>query len=281
LKRYPESDYAIGATDYFIGRGAALDSLGVRTAAYFFVKAEEYLLTFNRIDSALANYQIVIDTFETSRYRPKAFAAQAYIYERKTYNSHLAESLYQFISDSFPGSNYSQLAQVRLGKAAPTFEKEVPPELAADSMKLAMADSSRKTDSGRQSEKSGRSPSGSYIDPVTGKELPRAPYPRYPIELRYPQSDWKSDLQGQVVRVKIQIDPFGQARDAVLLATCGSNVIDQAALMAVKQTEWKPEDIPIEYLGGWFYFEVPVEKPKMTIDRDRGQGDGITPFMNQ
>ncbi|RKZ29396.1 hypothetical protein DRQ36_08770, partial [bacterium] len=100
-----------------------------------------------------------------------------------------------------------------------------------------------------------------------GKPLPRAPRPRYPVELRYPLAEWGSDLQGRKVRLKLRIDPFGEAEEIEILASCGNDIIDKAAIAGVRESEWNPEDIPIEQIGGWFYFEVPVTKPKETIDR--------------
>jgi len=268
LVRYPESDYAVGAADYFVGRGAALDSLGVRTVAYYFVKAEEFLLTYHRIDSALAYYRLVSDEYQNSRFRPKAIAAMAYIHENYTYNYTLAESLYQFMSDSFPETEFSQLADVRLGKTAPVFEKDKPPDYAsADENAEPISDEEmekrdrEKRDMEREAERRGE-----YIDPETGQTLPRAPRPKREIELRYPLAEWSTSLQGRRVRLKIRIDAFGEVREVELLASCGNDAIDQAAIFGIKDAEWNPEDIPIEYIGGWFYYEVVVRRPKETID---------------
>lgn len=268
LVRYPESDYAVGAADYFVGRGAALDSLGVRTVAYYFVKAEEFLLTYHRIDSALAYYRLVSDEYSNSRFRPKAIAAMAYIHENFTYNYSIAESLYQFMSDSFPETEFSMLANVRLGKTAPVFEKDKPPEYASDedgtepvSDEEMEKRNQEKRDMERDAERRGE-----YIDPETGQPLPRAPRPQHEVELRYPLAEWSTSLQGRRVRLKVRIDAFGEAREVELLATCGNDVIDQAAIFGIKEAIWNPEDIPIELIGGWFYYEVVVRKPKETID---------------
>lgn len=268
LKQYPESDYAVGAVDYFVGRGAALDSLGVETVAYYFIKAEEFLLTYNRTDSALAYYGFVADSFAQSQFRPKALTAMAYIHETITFNYSVAESIYTFIADSFPDTEIAHLAQVRLGKAAPKIERERAPEM-LDSSGFADEDTAEVKDEYTEGPKRNelRSVHGGIIDPVTGKEIPRAPRPRYPVELRYPQAEWKSKLQGRVVRLKIRIDPFGEVDEVELMATCGSDVIDNAAIAGVKETEWNPEEIPIEHIGDWFYFEVRVNKPTETLER--------------
>ncbi len=266
LKQYPESDYAVGAADYFVGRGAALESLGVETVAYYFIRAEEFLLTYHRLDSALCNYRFVADSFPGSRYRPKAIAARAYIHENITYNYDIAESLYRFLNDSFPASDYAQLAKIRLGNAAPEIEFEEPPEYPEDSL-YAEADTQKSEEPADLNEDEDIQLEGDILDPATGKPLPKAPQPRYPIELRYPQAEWRSELQGRKVRLKIRINSFGEVEDAELLTTCGNRVIDKAAIAAVRDTEWNPVDIPMESIGSWFYFEVPVEKPKLTIDR--------------
>jgi len=269
LVTYPNSDYAVGAADYFIGRGAALDSLGVRTVAYYFVRAEEFLLTYNRIDSALTNYRLVSDTYPKSKFRPKAIAARAYIHETITFKYDVAESLYAFLSDSFPGTEYSKLANVRLGTELPDIEIEKPPEYAEiDSSALDTLSEeqfAKLNEEKRRMEELSRRGSD-ILDPQTGQPLPRAPRPRREVELRYPQAEWNSDLQGRRVRLKIRIDAFGEVKEIELLMTCGSDVIDKAAITGVQNTEWNPEDIPIELIGGWFYYEVVVRKPKETID---------------
>ncbi len=268
LKQYPESDYAVGAADYFVGRGAALDSLGVKTVAYYFVRAEELLLTYNKIDSAMAYYRLVSENYPRSRFRPKAIAAMAYIGENITFDYAEAGSLYQFLSDSFPGTDYASFAQVHLGEAAPKIDVDRPPEYAESLMVDSIATEGEELV--QADEKNNAKPTrGGIIDPLTGKEIPRAPHPKYPVELRYPQAEWKSKLQGRVVRLKIRIDPFGEVEEVELLAGCGNDIIDRAAIAGVKDTEWNPDDIPVEQLGGWFYFEVRVNKPTLTINRSR------------
>lgn len=273
LIKYPNSDYAVGAADYFVGRGAALDSLGVQTVGYYFVRAEEFLLTYNRIDSALANYRLVSETYPNSAFRPKSIIARAYIHENHTHNYEIAESLYQFLADSFSGTEYASLAKVRLGLEAPDLKPEKPDEYAFgeetkesefDDDQLDRVEQRRIEEERRQEEQRGRR--GEYIDPETGQPLPRAPNPIRGIELRYPQAEWSSELQGRRVRLKIRIDAFGEVRETELLATCGNEIIDRAAITAVEESEWNPEDIPIEHIGGWFYYEVIVRKPKETID---------------
>jgi len=274
LKKYPESDYAVGAADYFVGKGAALDSMGVRTVAYYFVKGEENLFTYGRIDSALHYYKFVCDSFPESQYFPKALSARAYIHENETYKYEVAESLYQFLADSFSTTEYARIAQVRLGNAAPSFEKEKPPESVADTtgaMVLNKDEEKRKEDintrrtDGRQSY--GRDEG--IVDPTTGEFLPRAPRPIHPVELRYPQEEWSSDLQGRVIRMKVRINSFGEAEEVELFrnGSCGNEVIDRAALQGVEDVEWRAEDIPIEYINEWFFYEIRVTKPKLTIDR--------------
>ncbi|HHS50230.1 MAG TPA: tetratricopeptide repeat protein [candidate division Zixibacteria bacterium] len=269
LKQYPESDYAVGAADYFVGRGAALDSLGVQTVAFYFVKAEEFLLTHNRIDSALAYYRLVADEYPKSQFRPKAIAAMAYIHEYKTFNYQMAESLYTFIADSLSGSEFSELAEVRLGRAAPKFETERPPEFDEVAEAEEHPEERPQQRMGQSRDMDIRPTQGGVIDPATGREMPRAPRPRFPVELRYPEAEWSSRLEGRVVRLKIRIDVFGKVEETEILATCGSDIIDQAAIRGVENNEWDTEEIPLEYLGDWFYYEVRVQKPALTIDSPR------------
>jgi hypothetical protein len=271
LKEYPESDYAVGAADYFVGRGAALDSLGVKTVAYYFVRAEEFLFTYERIDSAIAYYRLVCEQYPASQFRVKAITAMAFIHENITYNYEAAGSLYTFLSDSFPSTEHAQLAQVRLGLASPDIERRKPPDF-ADSMEFVSTDEEKgeKSDSIQVANNMNIRPTkGGIIDPLTGKEIPRAPRPKYQIQLRYPQAEWNSRLHGRVVRLKIRIDPFGKVDETELLATCGSDIIDDAAIVGVKDSEWDPNEIQIDQIGEWLYFEVRVDKPTLTIESPR------------
>jgi len=245
LDRYPESDFAVGGADYFKSRGASLDSLASRNVIYYFVKAEEFWLTYEWTDSALFYYNYVIDSFPHSSWVPKAMSAKAEILAKMGKNE-MAKQIYADISAQYPQTKYDSLAQVRLGEAVVSqINKKKPPPV--DTTLYA------RSDTGNTSKN----------DTIYGTidNLPRAPYPIRPIRLRYPEQEWSSRLQGRVIRIKIKINAFGKVDDAELLMSCGNTVIDQAALIAVRKAEFDPAKIDISQFDKWFQIDIPVRKP--------------------
>ena len=254
LKKYPNSDYAAGAAEYFKSRGGSLDSLASKNVEYYFVKAEEFWLTYGYLDSALYYYQLVIDSFPNSQWTPKAMAARAEILADMGRVDE-AKQLYAKISERFPGTPYDSLAKVRLGRA-----------------KVEVARRTKKPTSGERHYASADSSKNSSTQPDTIRgtidNLPRAPRPIKRILLFYPEQEWSSRLQGKKVRIKIKIDPFGKVTDAQLLMSCGNPVIDEAALMAVKKAEFDPSQIDITLFNKWMLIEIPVTKPARASDWD-------------
>ncbi len=249
LSRYPESDYAVGAGRYFKSRGGSLDSLAARNVAYFFVKAEEFWLTYGWPDSALKYYSIVIDSFPSSRWVPKAIAAKAEILASLSRVGE-AEKLYQTLSERYPGTPYDSLAKVRLGLVT-AVRAEKPAPTKPDTAELALGSSPP-------------TPVDTFRN--TYDNLPLAPKPIKPIRLYYPEQEWSSRLQGRKIRIKIKIDPFGKVTDARLLMSCGNEIIDQAALTAAKKAEFDPTTIDISQFNKWFLLEIRVQKPAREED---------------
>ena len=248
LKKYPESDYAVGGGDYFKSRGGSLDSLAVRNVAYYFVKAEEFWLTYNWLDSALTYYSIVIDSFPESRWVPKAMAAKAEILSRMGRIDEAKEE-YTLITQNYAGTSYDSLARIRLGEAyTPSIKPKPEPE---ETTTVASA--------GKDESKNVPKDTTHY----TYDNLPDAPRPKKPrvITLFYPEQEWSSRYQGRVIRLKIKIDPFGKVVDQELIMSSGNVVIDQAALEAAKHIEFDPMDIDIRLFNTWFLLKIPVNKP--------------------
>ncbi|MCD6595426.1 TonB family protein [bacterium] len=252
LKEYPESDYAVGGAKYFKSRGGSLDSLAVRNVAYYFIKGEEFWLTYNWKDSALAYYDIVIDSFPNSVWVPKSMSAKAEILIELGRNDE-AKQIYMSISSHFAGTEYDSLAKLRLGESVAIVQnKVVPPKV--DTTLFAKSDTgySAKNDTFR----------GTYDN------LPQAPRPLKRIRLSYPEQEWSSRLQGRTVRIKIKIDAFGKVNNAKLLMSCGNTVIDHAAMLAVRKAEFDPSKIDISMFDKWFLIKIPVTRPVRETEWD-------------
>ncbi len=245
LQNYPETDYAVGEGDYFKSRGGSLDSLAARNVAYYFIKAEEFWLTYGWLDSALVYYNKVCDSFPDSRWIARAMAAKAgiLIILGRTDEATLT---YQELSAKFTGTEYDSLAKFRLGESvAIVIDKQEAPKIDSTIYALADTQATQESDTFR----------GTY------ENLPRAPRPIKQIRLRYPEAEWSSRYQGQKIRLKIKIDPFGKVTDVQLLRTCGNSVIDDAGIMAARKAEFDASLIDIAFFNTWFVFDIPVQKP--------------------
>ncbi len=246
LEKYPESDYAVGAVDYFKSRGGALDSMSVRNVAYYFIKAEEFWLTYEWTDSALIYYSFVIDSFTGSRWVPKAMIAKAEILSLLG-QGEAAKKLLQQLKDRFPKTPYDSLAQVMLGESI-TIElaKSSGPKNTESLTELTPGDS---TD---------------IFDPrISYEGLPEAPRPIERLKLYYPEAEWSSRLDKKIIIIKIIIDAFGRVPEVKLIRGCGNSVIDQAVLNAAKRAEFDSSKMDIELFGKWFVLKVRVKKPEV------------------
>jgi tetratricopeptide (TPR) repeat protein len=269
LKQYPESDYALGAVKYFESRGAALDSTEVRSVGYYFIKAEEYLLTFKNPSRALEFYDIVIDSFPTSVLVPKALAAKAYIYSEYLNNPQLAQETYEIISQKYPQTPFDRLALVRLGRR----EIGVKPSTPSTSDSI-LALLRAKSESGKTGEDikfltpsdmyadADKRNSGNYADLP---KAPRNPLKPFPLEYNYPEQEWQAEFRRKVIKFRIFIDAFCKISKATIEPNGGTGnyIIDQAVLQYIldNDVEFDPNNIKVTDRNQWFRWEHQLEKP--------------------
>lgn len=112
LTRYPTSDFVTEALERLGLIGTEADS---GYAGVYFQRAEYFLVDEFELDSARANYQIVIDRFEDSKYF--AQANFALIWMTEMYDSPGDSSIiwaYTEYADSFPGTGWAKEARSRL-----------------------------------------------------------------------------------------------------------------------------------------------------------------------
>jgi TonB family protein len=82
----------------------------LKVVAPLFHLGEFYLTQMNLPESALAEYQIVVDKYPESEYAPKSVYAIAWIYENIYQDSAKAKEYYHKIIDQYPNSDYSKKA---------------------------------------------------------------------------------------------------------------------------------------------------------------------------
>ncbi len=248
LQEYPNTDFSIGAVEYFKEKGAGLDSLNVNTPKYNFVKAEEFLFTYQWYDSALIYYDRVIELFPESYLVPKAYLAKAYIYENKLNQPHRAKSVYRKLAEGSDGDEITQYARVRLGEDQPITEEvrdegDLVEEVSEDTSSILLDDELR--DELPQSE--------------MPRRIPNAPPPLHKGKLIYPEAEFTSKLENKNIPLKILINQFGEVEEVELMRATTNEVIDSALVQAAKRTEFDP--IKLESRPTWYYYNIKIIRP--------------------
>lgn len=245
-----ETDWAPKAAEYFKMRGTALDSTKVQTVAYFFVKAEEFRLTYGWMDSAMKYYSKVVEQYPNSSFEPKALLSIALILKSRG-EKDSADAIYNIVAKKYPDTDYAKEAQFQLGflDSPPerlTQKPQRPRETSPDTTLFTMPPKSTE-------------PPKDTTSLFTS--LPYAPVPRERGELIYPEQEYSSGLEGKILRLRILINSFGEVVDAQLLGSSGNSVIDQAAIQAAKRTKFDPLTIDISKYNTWFLYEIRITKP--------------------
>lgn len=119
LERYPHSDYVPEALQVLGLEGTEADT---GYAEWYIHRAEDFLLDEENVDSALANYQVIVDRFPESKYYTKAIfnkIAVAEMYDNPGDSS--IYYAYQEFVDSFPGTEYTVYASQKLSTGPTRF----------------------------------------------------------------------------------------------------------------------------------------------------------------
>ncbi len=88
-----------------------------------------------------------------------------------------------------------------------------------------------------------------------------APEPLRAGAFIYPEELIEYEYRGRVL-LKIFIDTFGQVREAEVLGSSGSELIDQAAVEAALQTLFDFHQMDPKELNGYFLHQVKFEPPE-------------------
>ena len=238
------TDWAVKAVEYFKMRGTAIDSTKIRTVAYLFIKAEEFLYTYHWPDSALKYYQMVAMNYPNSAFRPKALLSIASILSETNPDS--AANVYQLVNEEYASSKYGQEAAIKLGKAERKREERF----------------ARRPSQPPEEEIPEPTPQQQEQPENPVEELPRAPHPKERGRLIYPEQEYSSELEGKPLRLKILINSFGEVTEAELLGTSGNPIIDKAAVEAAEETKFDPLDLEITQYNTWFLYEIRITRPQ-------------------
>lgn len=272
LRRYPDSDFLPEALEALSLKGTAADT---GYAAKHIDAAENFLIESDNADSARARYQYVVDHFpESEFYFPATFAL---IWLNETYFSPGDSSVifaYQEFADSFPESEYANLALRRIGarvrRAAPV---STDVEAVDDEGTEAVQDTAQAV---RQDETTNewdpmialyRGPDGDTLVDIRLEPIETL------IEFEYPddaaigtQNDWRLyfqiliDFTGRVIDYSLKIPSGIDQMDERAEETVGSMTFDAMAVsnrvVDAGMSDQQGSD------GTWFVYEYKIIKPE-------------------
>jgi len=249
VDEYPRSDYSVPALRLL---GASPDTLGFATPQEAYLSAEKSLLVDGQVDSALAQYDLIMEQYPYSEYASKAALARAWTIEQyDNPGDSTAIFAYQKVIDEYPESEYAEEARIRLGlseraqSAMPAAREAIPEEVEPDSTTEAAADTS-------------------------GPQFPKAPdLPLKRGDFVYPESEIYTGIQGAVL-LKIRIALDGTVSDAQVVSSLDNVWIDDAAKEAALNTVFDADKIDPEQLGGYFLYTVEVKPPENDPLLDQG-----------
>lgn len=259
LAKYPTSDFVAEALGLLGLVGTEADS---GYAGVYFQRAEYFLVDEFVLDSARANYRIVIDRFEDSKYF--AQAKFALIWMTEMYDSPGDSSIilaYTEYADSFPGTGWANEARSRL-KFSPTQRHRDDDDQQLDSSMFA------EVDEGGSDSLGAKSGSEEYISGEMAaliddegnllQQLLMDPI-RVEIPFEYPPEAYREGWEGDLI-FHVTLDFSGEV-DWFELKT--KSPIDEINIRAEETFESYTFDatrIPVELQGYKLYYVFKVRK---------------------
>lgn len=267
LNRYPHSDYVPEA----LGRLGLLGSPADTGYADLYVRrAEHFVVDDLNLDSARANYQIVVDRYPDSKYYLKSRFALIWLTEN--YDSPGDSSVvwaYTELADSFPNTEWASVAKERI-QATPQQRRPPGGEQPADSVQLAERDEVLPGNGGQEAVAPGAAgDTSTYIDPQIaayigpdGEELwdlPLEPI-RVDYEFEYPPEAYQDKWEGYLY-FQVLLDFSGEVQQYVLKIRSPNEVLNERAEETVASMAFDPVRIPEELQGKWMVYKFKVVLP--------------------
>lgn len=261
LDRYPTSDYIPEALEQLHLIGSAADS---GYALVYMHRAEE-LLDEELIDSARANYQLIIDEFPDSKYYLQARFALIWLTE--TYESPGDSSLilaYSEFIDSFPGTNWADEARKRI-----SFTPVRPlRDASLDSVQQVEDTVSEQVTTDELSSDTASSQfdsfSSLYIDPE-GDSIINLPSVVTLLETReefvYPMEAFLAEWIQRDIYFQIKLDFDGRVADFMLKTPTQYDELNLRLERSVKSMIFDVTLLELYLRDKWFVYKYTVVKP--------------------
>jgi len=270
IEKYPTSDQVEEAAKEL---NINLESIDTDFAGQRYKNAEKLIFNEGNVDSALVILQSIIDEFPNSRYAPKAAYAKAWLTEKHVApdewdpndSTSVPDSTiiiaYQNVADQYAGTPYGDSALVKLGKKVvpkPKVPQQQQDTIPQDTL---LAGDQDEIEDDRDMVIIGQdtliaNEIATLIDTlhvVDGDPIKEG-------DFVYPPSAYYSRFEGYV-GFMVRIDFLGKPTDWRILQPSGIKEIDEAAVEALRYTEFDVGQIPPEYIEQWQFYRIKVELP--------------------
>ena len=263
LKKYPHSDFTPEIID-LLGLSGTVADTGY--PEYYFKKAEDFAFEKGNYDSAHFYYRFVADSFPDSRFATKAEFASIWVLDEfaSPGDSSIYYAYTEFV-DSFPRTEYAQLANRKINVPARTVQRE---ESEADTAAFAIRDPRGSEadlelpDGARAEDEKYLTPEEKvYVDPEgnTIEVVDQGPF-RCDLEFIYPASAYSTNFEGDLV-FQIKLDAFGEIVDHRLMTPSPSEELDIAVTEVMLNCHWDTGWMEPEEYNTWFVYKYPVRLP--------------------
>ncbi len=265
ITRYPHSDYIPEALELLGLKGTEADT---GYAGYYLEKAEKFLVDDSLIDSARANYDIIVERFPDSKYFMQARFAQIWLTEMyDAPGDSTVYYAYQEFVDSFPSSPWSQEARARL-QGAP---RQQEPQGLQD-VDTTQAQQGQQRDPYAQGDPENAADTTDpeydpykpiYTDP-NGERAIDLPAEVEVVDIlqpfEYPSEAFVSKWE-DILYFQIRLDFSGEVTDFVQKTFAPIDEINIRAQEAVQSTSFDMRLIRPEFLEKWFVYKFTVRLP--------------------
>jgi TPR repeat protein len=280
LQEYPHADEVPRALDQLGLRGTAADT---GYAELYIHKAEEFLLEDENPDSAMYYYQYVADNFPDSKYWLQAQFSALFVQEEYALpgDSSLVFG-YRELVDSFPNTEWANLARMRLGAAPVMGAVQTAKEQEAAQGEVDKFEDEQALDTTDQVYASEFGEGGSYVDVQTQmylrpngdtvillEEEPvliEEPF-EFPSEAFNMEEDYiflyyqiLLDFSGRVIEYDLKVPSRWDELNTRASRTVASMTFDPIETSRLVDLVGQPPDPSGQ--GHWFLFKYRVDKPE-------------------